>query len=226
MKRFSIVLFVVAMLIATACGASEPAAPEPTRTPRPTDVIPPTWTPQPTVTAKPTRTPEPIVSDSTSQATAEPIFGQDGEVLADGWVRYTVPDAKVAIELPEQFYTMRLDTEFMSTALEQGVDQLPAAAQQYDIAALFAQNIRLFAMELRSGANISVMTVNLGNIPIETIVEPSLQQLDQMGVTDVSDPEYVTIDGYDAARVRYAIPLQNGGELPGQQLYIMSEGVF
>lgn len=229
---FSVAILIGLFLVGCGTATAQPTptleptnSPAPTATAEPTNTPEPSATPEPTNTATPeaTETPEPTETPE-AEPTEAPLFSQDGEELEDGWIRYTVPESYMALELPSQFFTLRLQEEMLDSLFEELETLMPEASERYDIQSLFEQNVRLFALDVETDGNISAISINVGEVPLEFVVDNNLEQLKTIiPEEDIQEPVYLTVDGTDAARVDYQFPVGDV-VVGGAQLYLMADG--
>lgn len=224
-------------MMVAGCGANTPTpppSPEPTHTPAPTATAEPTNTPEPTATAEPTPTPtpEPTATAEPTETpaptpTAAPLFSQDGEALEDGWLRYHVPDGYIAIELPDSLFVMNLAEGNLDALAQAAEEVFPEMGQRFNLDALVAQSVRIVAVEVASGASVNVTTVNLGEVPLEDVVQSTYQSLPLLlGPVEISEPVYFEIDGEEAVRFSYAIQTEGVQSFEATQVITIIDGVM
>ncbi len=253
MKQYLILIILLSYGLA-ACSRLE-RTPEPTPTVAPTltvaqmgPVLPPTATitltsepsatPEPSATASatlpPTATSTPTVRPSrTPTAPPEVSFSQDGEALQDGWIRYSVPDSQILVELPEGFVVVQMNESSLDEMMDEVEQLFPEIGEEIDLRRLFEQNIRLFALDLQEveqtggqfAANITISVLPVGETPLEALLLINSAEMNKQGAINITEPRAVSYPSYGTAQARiidYDLPIGNT-TVRGRQLYLLAD---
>lgn len=196
---------VVAALLAVACGPTAP-----------------TSIPSPSATAVPA-TPSPASTPSGAAAT------DDGAALPVNG-RIEVAEQGYAITIPDNWFTVDLDSDEMSDIIDAGAGELPEGMEDMlagQAGQLAAAGISLFAFRNADATADFGTTVNVLSLPslgldLDTLEQINLSQLESaLGAGTEIESERVTLPIGEALRIAYDLPLQ-GGTAVGTVQYLVA----
>lgn len=214
MKRVSLLLIFVLLLLSAACqaevdvdatvaaaiAATEAAqptnTPEPSPTPLPTETpVPPTETPlPPTATPLPaTETPTAVPAPTDEPAAATDLTGvaESGfaeTTLENGWTQYTSTENGFAIAFPPEWTAFALDPEFMADALSDVGAQNPAFGDFFSndlVRNLAASGIKLYAIDTDADAISQGTPTSVNVLQVELPFEFSLDEYLEINISQL-----------------------------------------
>lgn len=227
-------LLVLLALTGAACGRGEVLPTVPPATAGVMGPLPPPATatvaaPLPTAASTATARPAPRATRTAPAAALPP----EREPLADGWLRYPVPDTPLTLDLPERFYVVQLEGVALDAMMAEMSALFPGVAAQFDLRTLFEQNVRLLALDVQGAsenANQSALTLTvlrqpIGDESLASVLTLTRTRMEQSGATNLSQPQPLTVAGQEAALMTYDLWV-GSAIVRGSQLYILTDNTL
>ena len=213
--------------VEAALVQTQAAQPTSTPTPQPTATTPPTFTPVPT------DTPTPL--PATPEESEDMVVSED----ENGWSRYELADAGLAISLPPEWTPLDMNAETFDEMLSAAGENNPALDQFMSATAvrnMAAAGIKFMALDMSVDSLSSSVVTNLNllksdlpfEISLDTYVEVNIEQIQEiMDISSEVSHERVELGGREAEYVTYVAALNDVYGQPQSTVfhqYLMLEG--
>lgn len=200
-RRAPIVALAALAILVAACGGG-PASPSTAAdTPAPSAAT----TPAPTVA------PTPAPTEAASEAPSASTGGGAGLPTTG---RIEIPDAGIAVTLPDGWTRIDLTAEDLDAILEAAGQSDPAMAAMLSeqVRALAAAGLTFFAIgdDITTGETMNVLTTPAMGLSLDLLESLNQAQLEQLAVEGTLEADRVTLPAGEAIRFAYDLPSQGG----------------